>query len=79
MSWPSEKEFTPPWTGNKRQDKKSTNKLKYENDEMTTEQGEILKLIKIYYDKVYFSNKPCTFLYNCTFLIQCSTRYNCSF
>jgi hypothetical protein len=39
----------------KSQFKKSINKLKNENNEIATEQGEILELIKAYYENVYCS------------------------
>jgi hypothetical protein len=39
----------------KSQFKKSINKLKNENNEITTEQGEILELIKTYCENVYCS------------------------
>lgn len=42
----------------KKQVKKSINKVKKENNDIVTEQGEILELIKTYYGKLYSSNKP---------------------
>jgi hypothetical protein len=42
----------------KRQVKKSINKMKNENNDIATKQGEILEIIKTYYKKLYSSNKP---------------------
>jgi hypothetical protein len=42
----------------KRQVKKSINKIKNENNDIATKQGEILEIIKTYYEKLYSSNKP---------------------
>ena len=42
----------------KRQVKKSINKIKNENNDIATKQGEILEIIKTYYEKLYPSNKP---------------------
>ena len=37
----------------KRQVKKSTNKMKNENNDIATKQGEILEIIKTYYKELY--------------------------
>jgi hypothetical protein len=42
----------------KRQVKKSINKIKNKNNDIATKQGEILEIIKTYYEKLYSSNKP---------------------
>ena len=42
----------------KRQVKKSINKIKNENNDIATKQGEKFELIKTYYEKLYSSNKP---------------------